>query len=389
MSEAIYIQHDGNLTRMELEAYSREDDFQSLLADHPDLLAGDQIDSSQPRRWLLISREAAIPSREGGSDRWSLDLLLIDQDAIPTFVEVKRKSDTRLRREVVGQMMEYAANAVTYWNEKTLQDQFEQTAIERSSDPAVQLAAFLQNEADETYDDEGFWAEAYKNLRDGKVRLIFVADRIPRELQRIVEFMNERMSPTEVLALELRRYSGGAFSTHIPRVLGQTSAAQIAKQAKSSAKRQSWTKETFLENVEGRLDDWQVEHLRKVLEFCQTSAFSKIEFGTGKAPYCLPKCSAISTRAPIGLRANGELDIRLSWLTDTEMAIAFRDRFQEKLQRAGLPHDCPPNEIIQVPMAEWSEWSDQLLEAMQAAAEETLTPSENNQELAPAHSMIS
>ena len=58
---------------------------------------------------------------------------------------------------------------------------------------------------------------------------MFVADVIPRELQRIVEFLNERMSPTEVLAVELRQYAGGGLTTHIPRVIGQTAAAQEAK----------------------------------------------------------------------------------------------------------------------------------------------------------------
>ena len=51
-----------------------------------------------------------------GVERWSVDHLLLDQDAIPTLVEVKRSSDSRIRREVVGQMLDYAANAVTYWN---------------------------------------------------------------------------------------------------------------------------------------------------------------------------------------------------------------------------------------------------------------------------------
>jgi hypothetical protein len=40
----------------------------------------------------------------------------VDQDAVPTFVEVKRSSDTRLRREVVGQMLDYAANASAHWD---------------------------------------------------------------------------------------------------------------------------------------------------------------------------------------------------------------------------------------------------------------------------------
>lgn len=41
--------------------------------------------------------------------RWSLDHLVVDQDAVPTFVEVKRASDTRARREVMAQMLDYAA----------------------------------------------------------------------------------------------------------------------------------------------------------------------------------------------------------------------------------------------------------------------------------------
>ena len=69
-----------------------------------------------PRRWLLVRREMGVPDEELGSDRWSLDHLFLDQDAMPTLVEVKRSSDTRIRREVVGKMLDYAANAVAHWS---------------------------------------------------------------------------------------------------------------------------------------------------------------------------------------------------------------------------------------------------------------------------------
>ena len=45
-------------------------------------------------------------------------------DANPTLVEVKRSSDTRERREVVGQMLDYAANAVVYWPIETIRARF-------------------------------------------------------------------------------------------------------------------------------------------------------------------------------------------------------------------------------------------------------------------------
>jgi hypothetical protein len=95
---------ESKLIAMEESPYDSETLLQKLLADHPDLLAGDQINDEEPRRWLLVTREMAVPGEQDGAGRWSLDHLFLDQDAIPTLVEVKRSSDTRIRREVVGQI---------------------------------------------------------------------------------------------------------------------------------------------------------------------------------------------------------------------------------------------------------------------------------------------
>lgn len=226
MSTAIYVIPDGaQAVRLVSEGYSREEDLQQLLQEHPDLLGGDQIDREAPRRWLLIGREASVPSQADGGDRWRLDHLFLDQDAIPTLVEVKRKNDTRLRREVVGQMLDYAANATRYWPGDTMRVRFADSCAAAGEDPDEMLTEFLNEDAD----PERFWATAYENLRSGKIRLVFVADEIPPELQRIVEFLNERMSPTEVLAVEIQRFAGGGFQTHIPRVIGQTAEAQEKK----------------------------------------------------------------------------------------------------------------------------------------------------------------
>ncbi len=54
-----------------------------------------------------------------------MDHLFVDQAGVPTIVEVKRSSDARIRREVVGQMLDYAANAVVYWNLDHLRAMFE------------------------------------------------------------------------------------------------------------------------------------------------------------------------------------------------------------------------------------------------------------------------
>ena len=86
------IQANGDLVEMNEQEYDSEDLLQTLLAKYPSLLAGNQIDPEAPRKWLFIERESAVPSKEGGGGRWSADHLFLDQDAIPTIVEVKRST---------------------------------------------------------------------------------------------------------------------------------------------------------------------------------------------------------------------------------------------------------------------------------------------------------
>ncbi len=110
--DAIYmLAADGTLERVPLQTYPTEDLLQKLIEDYPALLAAEQIDPDDPPRWFLVKREAGIPDSDALSDRWSADHLLLDHLGRPTIVEVKRSSDTRIRREVVGQMLDYAANA--------------------------------------------------------------------------------------------------------------------------------------------------------------------------------------------------------------------------------------------------------------------------------------
>src|SRR5689334_19222306 len=145
---------------MREEAYATEAVLQKLLADHPDLLAGDQSDADESRRWLLVSQELSLATEEDGSGRWYVDHLFIDQDAVPTLVEVKRSSDTRIRREVVGQMLDYAANAVVYWPIETLRAVFERRCDSESKDAEAELSVVVEDG-----DADTFWAQAGANLR--------------------------------------------------------------------------------------------------------------------------------------------------------------------------------------------------------------------------------
>lgn len=198
MSGKIYLVGDsGDLMVMDEAPYKAEELLQKLLADYPDLLAGDQMRPSAPRRWLLVSRELSVPDDESEKGRWSLDHLFIDQEGIPTLVEVKRSSNTQIRREVVGQMLDYAANGTVYWSLEQILAAFERRCDRDGLDPDQAVRTFLGDESE--WESSDFWQATKTNLQAGRIRLVFVADRIPPELRRIIEFLNEQMDPAEVL----------------------------------------------------------------------------------------------------------------------------------------------------------------------------------------------
>jgi hypothetical protein len=266
------IQGDEQLVEMTEQPYDSEDLLQELLARYPNLLAGDGLRAA-PRRWLLISREVAVPSERDGADRWSLDHLFVDQEAVPTLVEVKRRSDTRIRREVVGQMLDYAANAVVYWPGERLRATFEAGCEAEGRDPQQLIADLLETD-DEA---EEFWAAVDTNLQAGRVRLVFVADEIPSELARIIEFLNTQMRPAEVLGIEIKQFVGEGLRTLVPRFVGQTAEAEQRKGRVRT--RKEWNEELFLEAVQ---EQCTVAEAQVVQRFMQWARQSLPEFGWGK-----------------------------------------------------------------------------------------------------------
>jgi hypothetical protein len=267
---------ESKLIAMEESPYDSETLLQKLLADHPDLLAGDQINDEEPRRWLLVTREMAVPGEEDGAGRWSLDHLFLDQDAIPTLVEVKRSSDTRIRREVVGQMLDYAANAVAYWAVEEVRARFESRCKDDGADPEAELSDFLGN----GQDGSSFWQQVKTNLQAGRVRLIFIADEIPPELRRVVEFLNSQMDPAEVLAIEVKQFVGENLKTLVPRVLGQTETARQKKSADRGESRQ-WDEASFFSDLSQRRGEQEAAVARSLLEWAKGHGL-RIWWGRGK-----------------------------------------------------------------------------------------------------------
>ena len=66
MSDSIFLLgDDGTLTEAPSTNYNLEADLKGLLVDNVQLLPGAQINRDNPRRWLLVKREAGVPNHEG------------------------------------------------------------------------------------------------------------------------------------------------------------------------------------------------------------------------------------------------------------------------------------------------------------------------------------
>lgn len=311
MNSGVFVLKDKDtLVSMGTAKFASEADFQHLLARFPELLSGDQIDPSNPRKWVLVRREKAVPSEENGSGRWSIDHLFLDQDGVPTLVEVKRQSDTRIRREVVGQMLDYAANCVVYWPVQELQADFEATCASQGRTSGQSLSELLDPETNE---DE-FWLRVKTNLEAGRIRLLFVADSIPTELRRIVEFLNKQMNPAEVLGVEIRQFEGQGLKTLVPLVIGQTQEA-AQKRRPTGRPERHWDEASILEEIRNRYSEAESKVAKRIADWMKDKG-DRLWFGRGQKSGSM--AAGFTSNGvdfwPALLWTSGGLEIQFQWM---------------------------------------------------------------------------
>ena len=308
MAGLFLVDQAGKLTALAQSDYDSEDLLQGLLADYPDLLGGDQMGGS-PRQWLFVAREAPVPDQEGGSGRWSLDHLFLDQDSTPTFVEVKRASDTRIRREVVGQMLDYAANGLMYWPVEAIQGFLAQHGTSADEQLVEAFGAEV--------DTAEYWKRLRENISEGRIRLLFVADKIPSELLAVVEFLNTHMDHIEVLAVEIPQFTGEGIRTLAPRVLGQT---QEALQKKSDSRTGiKWDESRVFALMESKLSSADVAFARRYFDWVAAQGWP-IGFGRGKIDGSFTPALSVGGEPyvyPVTCYTYGGLEFRLGWMAET------------------------------------------------------------------------
>jgi hypothetical protein len=368
MSTIYFVREDGTTETMNRVHCTNEDtELQALLERNLDLIPGDQIDPDDPRRWLLIKREMPVPDPNTGSDRWSIDFFIVDQDAVPTFVECKRFADTRSRREVVGQMFEYAANGHYYWTSDIIRTYAEETAKKRDQSLDESLSA-LHPSNDESI--EAFFSRIQENLREGQLRIIFFLEDSPMELRSVVDFLNRQMERSEVLLVEARQYELNKQRVVAPILFGYTEQARQVKRSitvNTPGSRKKWDITSFMAEARSRLGEQQGSTIEAIYKNFQAIGYD-FSWGTGANTGSFGiKAQNICPRSLLTIATNGNMGLNFGWINGSEIAEKARDRFAQLLtEKAGIKVQGEDymKRYLQYPIAEWAPHREELVEVL-------------------------
>jgi hypothetical protein len=196
---------EGSWAEPEITGHKSEDALQELLATSPDLLPGDE--TGLP---MAVARELPVSAGR-------IDLVGVDVEGELTLCECKLATNPGIRREVVGQLIEYAGS-LRGMSFGDFTDRFEA----RTGTPLAEAVAEI---AGEGFDEESFESQVAQNLDSGRFRLVIVVDRISEALRQTVVYLNDHLDAA-VLALELAYLRDGEVEILLPAVYGAESAAR-------------------------------------------------------------------------------------------------------------------------------------------------------------------
>jgi hypothetical protein len=222
-------------------------------------------------------------------------------------------------------MLDYAANGVMYWPLERLRSTFEANCKTQGRGPEAALRGSFGLELN----PDEFWQKATTNLQAGKVRLIFVADKIPAELRRIVEFLNQQMNLAEVFAVEIKQHVAEHFKAFVPRLIGQTAQAQRTKSVGAS---RPLDEEYFFEALESNRSSNEAATAAKILEWAKINEFS---INWGSASLTLGLNHAGQRHQVVGVYTDGSLEIKFAYIQwkapfdEEAKRLALRDRLNE------------------------------------------------------------
>jgi hypothetical protein len=259
MAKILVIEGD-KVTPLDKTKFTEEGKLQDYLEKYPSLIPlGETVEGASAL--LCIGREV-------GAGPGAIDLLFIDKDGLLTIVETKLRRNREARREVIGQIIEYASY-ISQW----------------TTDKVYEIAnAYLKSNLDEVMGNVGqgefsvkdFRPNIEQNLNNGNIRCIIAVDELIEPLQATVTFLNS-YSKFEILLLQVSNFEEKGRDRKIlaPSLFGY-------KPLPSNEKRVQSTEDNFFEDARKRCNEDVVQAMEELYKFSEEKA-AFIGWGTGAA----------------------------------------------------------------------------------------------------------
>jgi len=240
------------------EGYASEEELQTFLRQHPDLLPREEIDLI-PLPLMCIGWEVRLAS---GAE----DILYLDAAGLLTVVETKLRRNPESRREVVGQILEYAAHMAD-WNFEDVEHQAESffaTDACPSMFHRLTLSAALDvlsgGNANAVPSYEEFRKSVQENIDNGRFRLLIAIDEPPPALLKTVEFVNRFSQHFEMYLVQLKRFAdtGQNQNIFVPALFGKVGVTQ--------PERHQWDEERFFKHVRDNNDQASLNYIQRVFD---------------------------------------------------------------------------------------------------------------------------
>ncbi|BBQ00933.1 hypothetical protein BSFA1_60610 (plasmid) [Burkholderia sp. SFA1] len=187
-----------------------EADIQAYVHAHPACLPIAEIDA-------IFSGPVAV-CRELYTSAGPIDVFMVTPSGLPVLVECKLWRNPEARREVVGQILDYAKE-LSRWSSSDLQRAVKQN-LKRDGNPLLDIV----HAADPNIDEIEFNDALTKNLRRGRFLLLIVGDGIREGVEALAEYLQAHAGLHFSLGLvEMPVYrmpDGGRLI--VPRVLART-----------------------------------------------------------------------------------------------------------------------------------------------------------------------
>jgi hypothetical protein len=258
MAKILFIEGD-NIRALEETELAEESKLQDYLKDYPALIPLDDVVEGASEL-ICIGKEVTVPSG-------AMDLLFIDKDGLLTVVETKLVKNPGYRREVIGQILEYASY-ISQWS------------VDKVYELANSVAQgdfdnFMLNKYPDSFSQDDLRNSIEQNLKDGKIRLIIAVDKLIEPLRRLVTFLNYH-SDLKILLLEVSSYEGkGKEKVLAPHIFGY-----VTKIQKQGSGRTVWNEKDYFADVkEKSLEPDIVDVITNLYEFTKNNA--NMSWGAG------------------------------------------------------------------------------------------------------------